>query len=352
MPGRPGRHGLWLAALAWIGLTGCFTREETSPHLTVRGKVRTGMRRPAPVTGASVGFYVPSAKRWVQIKFSPDSKLPNAVLTDAQGAYALTVQWEVLQDFVDRPVYLMASDASQSSTLLAEIPRNAIVEGGALELDLDPASTAAGLWHCPHGVFATPDYACPKEVTCQYPGGAGCWQDLEARESNAAVVNAIAGAVGQAPESTLPEPSPTDWGSWIRGLLDQPSVLGELNRILQGAGRWPVDPATVEKQVRAQPLPKVQPPTAEDLNDGSCGTPGTICSPGQTCVSSRNCIPSIFGGSCSCSTSSTQGTCQSNLAPTCSPPGGVCGDGKHGCCPGATCVKTVCEGSPSPSCPP
>ncbi len=87
-------------------------------------------------------------------------------------------------------------------------------------------------------------------------------------------------------------------------------------------------------------------------SDGGGGSGDSCTSSSQcgggVCLSSRNCIPSIFDGTCDCAGTASPGTCYS--VSSCSSSGGSCGDGVNACCVGLNCVMTTCE-APGQTCP-
>lgn len=97
------------------------------------------------------------------------------------------------------------------------------------------------------------------------------------------------------------------------------------------------DPSTVDQEIDQ--------PVDTEGGTGTGGEGATCTSSGDcsgSCFSTKSCVPSIFGGSCSCSGNSTSGQCSSK---SCNNAGGSCGDGVNGCCIGLACVNGTCEAS-------
>lgn len=311
----------------------------TVRSLTVRGKVNTGLINPQALAGGRVALISPGNGNWVRLLFGQNSKLPNIVKTGADGSYTYKIQYFWFESTTYEIFYVMVTDATGNFTLLAEIPENLVAENADINLDINPQTTAAGLWHCPHGDFSTPSYACPVGVTCQYPGGAPCYQNPNDSTDTTALLAAIDAAVDA---GHIAEPNPNNWDDFSTDLLAETDVLDALNDILNELGFWDITPQGVAKEIEEMTMPKIPEPTYMDNNDGSCGSQGNLCPSGQTCVSLRHCIPSIFDDTCSCSPETTDGACRA-LSVACSTSDGLCGNGTNACCQGYTCVNSRCQ---------
>lgn len=282
--------------LALMVLTTCTTKVGSARKMTIKGKAVKGIKTKTPVNAGYVGLVAPGPKKWQQIKFSQGSDVPNIVTTASDGTYTFTVEIEWFEELSFEPIYLSVSDAEGTYSLLSQVPNDLIVEDGNVTVDASPQTTMAGLWHCPHGVFTEPSYACPPGVTCQYPGGAPCYQDPEPSKTTADFVGAIDTAfIGQ----NLPDPDPTNWGDFSDKLLTDSTLLGILNAKLKELGFPEItDFKVLSTQISASKLYIVPKPTADDANDGT--TPGDTSGGSSSCSGTEQCSGyTSCGGACS-----------------------------------------------------
>lgn len=237
--------------------------------MTVRGKVTRDLANTQPLVNGRVELVAPGNGGWTRLLFSTNSKLPNIVRTGADGSFVYKIQWVWFESTTYKVFYVMVTDAAGTFTLAAQIPTDTIIKNGNLTLDINPQTTAAGLWHCPQGISSTPSFACPKTAVCQYPGGAPCYFDPQASLGIANLLTAIDTAID---DGHIAEPDPKLWSLFSLDLLSESEVLAALNNLLLNLGFWDIDPDAITDQIHDRSLPRIPEPTCTDNNDGSCTT--------------------------------------------------------------------------------
>ena len=141
------------ALMLICGMVACSTPSTTpsSRSFLIRGTVATGAHTRTPVSRGYVGLMLPG---WVVIKTT-------RVTTNTDGSYVLTltaVTAPVAFGFVPReyPIFIAASDAAQTLTMLSEIPKDVAIDGAELTIDINPTTTVASQMICPGGVYPPP----------------------------------------------------------------------------------------------------------------------------------------------------------------------------------------------------
>ena len=112
-----------------------------------------------PVANRPVRIVQPGRNGWTAVPVEP-------VMTDDNGDYTITVNVDVLTS--GGPVYIAATDPTESYPLMATIPGD-LIYAGTIELAIDRTTTAAAVMHCPGGMYPPPRgsycYSDPDEST-------------------------------------------------------------------------------------------------------------------------------------------------------------------------------------------
>jgi hypothetical protein len=282
--------------LAACGLTSCGVPKSSAPAtptFQVHGKVTVGLKQAAALGGAYVQRGFPAGSSWSRIGNEPGNGVANIATTAADGSFTYKIPLSMYSQDPDRPYYVMASDPGQTLTMVAILPFDLIAEDADIAIDINPATTVVGLWHCPNGVFSAPTFACPEGSSCQYPGGAPCYLDAEDSRDTRTIQTAVDTYIASGAPS---EPMAGDWPAVSGTLLASPQVLAALNGVLTAGGFWNVTSSAVSSQIGNVDLPIIPKPTWVDLNDGSCGAAGHYCASGEVCLSGSCAAVSGGGG--------------------------------------------------------
>lgn len=273
------------ALVPLIGLVACSGAVKT---MTLKGTAKTGVTSPAAVNKGLVSLMTPGQSGWERVVFEPGSEIPNIVTTAADGTFTFKVQfnwWEEVFTGEDRPVFLAVSDAKGTYTLMQQIGLDEVSVNAEVTMNPNPETTVAALWQCPHGVFASPQPACPSGAVCSASGGMPCYQ-LPAQsvktDEVAVQIKATVTAKG------IAEPDPTKWGEFSTTLLNADSALADKIKALLAEKGFTVE-ATIDStflsaNIAVHALPAVPVPTAADNNLPTTSSGGEgVCSDYVSC---------------------------------------------------------------------
>ena len=285
--------------------SGCTVPSTTNHTFVIRGKVATGAHTRTPVGGGYVEVLGPqgaNAGHWIGYGPPETSGLADMTTTSSDGTYSFTVDLDsVFTSHKGFPYFIAASDAGQTLTMLSEIPRDLIVEGAELTIDINPTTTAASQMICPGGAFPP-------------PANTWCYSDpATASVSNTGMIGILDTALSGT-EISLEPGSPPAWGTFASGFLNDPATFTEIKKNLAGQGITigAATPATIASSIAALPL--VHPAKASTTPPSSgggcklvwdCGT-STQC--GMVYGMMRGNAPQPDAATCA-STCSSQGAC-------------------------------------------
>lgn len=237
--------GAAFAGVVGVALLGACTEPEPEHTLVVRGRITTGAHAGKPLASAWVGILGPQGPKgghWIRYVSSSASGLANETLSSEDGTYRY--ETEVLGGTtVGIPYFIAVSDAEQTFTMLAELPRDLMVEGAEITIDVDPATTAASQLVCPGGVFPP-------------PAGAWCYSDPSRASTRSSELVGILREALAGSASTLETGTPPAWAPFLRGLLADPATLArvEANLVSGGITVGNATPASIAGSVAALPL--------------------------------------------------------------------------------------------------
>ncbi len=153
---------------------------------------------------------------------------------------------------------MAASDAGGTFTKMCIIPDDQITPQAFLNISVDDTTTAAGLMHCPGGVYPAP----PGDI---------CWVASNESTTIQNLYSSIDNHFAANP------PSGSDPATLLSDVLNDSSVLSSLNTMLQKNSIQPVASANdvVLMNQGGAPLPIVKPGTGADNTGGTGGTDNT-----------------------------------------------------------------------------
>lgn len=280
----------WLIALSILLSVLACSRTGTLKRMTLKGTAVKGIGTKTPVASGRVQLLVPGQRGWERVVFDEGSSIPNIVSTGTDGKFSFSVEfnwWEEVFVKEDRPVFLAVTDDSETYTLLNQVPIDLAVQDAELSLNPSPQTTVAALWQCPHGVFSSPQPACPPNVWCSYPGGSPCYQLADQSTTTTEMVNAIDTTVAA---SKIPDPDPTKLADFSTTLLNaDPTLIDKILANLAEKGfsvEVEVTATLFSSELTLNPVPFVPVATNDDLNEpASEDTSGGD----ETCTSYMSC---------------------------------------------------------------
>jgi hypothetical protein len=240
----------------------CACSSSTNAHtLVIRGRVATGAHTRTPVSGGYIGVLGPqgaNAGHWVRYASPSSSALP--AVTNSDGTYSYTVEVSRFSTTSKGfPFFIAVSDAAQTFTMLAEIPRDLIVEDADITIDINPTTTTASQMICPGGAFPP-------------PANTWCYSDpATASTSNTGLIDGLDNALGGT-LIALETGSPPDWNAFASGFLNDPPTFTAIKNNLSGRGIT-IDSAATPSGIASSiaPLPLIHPLTASTPPPPSSG---------------------------------------------------------------------------------
>ncbi len=308
----PMRTAVLSAAWVTAGLVASCSDVETVSDSTfiVRGKAMTGARTRSPVVGGYVGLVSPEPQQWMTLAFAAGSGVPNKAVTLADGSFTFKVETSAVTDAADYPIFLAVTDSAQTQTLISEIPRDLVVAGAQLQLDLNPTTTAASELICPGGVYPP-------------PSGAYCYSDPNHASSTRVSLIAIIDVSLAGTNGSLEASATLNWKSFMTTLLSDATAFSQLQSIATSAGLTSSSFTATAIPNAIIALPKVtQPIPGVDDNAPSESTSDGGCQASWSCGSSTQCA-TVMGGSSGTRTGFSERTscdawCAQNIPGNCS----------------------------------
>jgi len=272
-----------VASLMLCGTLACEDTSTPPPTFVIHGTVATGAHTRTPLSGGYVGLLMPQGAHgghWIGMGFDPSTGLASKTTIRADGTYTFTMDSPSFDATHDFPLFLAASDAAQTFTMLSEIPKDLGVAGADLAIDINPTTTIASEMICPGGVNPP-------------PGNTWCYSDPKTAGANEAAMIGILETALSGDLKDLETGSPPSWSSFASGFLNDPATFTEIKTNLTGQGITfgAATPTSIASTLATAPLPLVKPPGS----GGGGGPSGGGCRLVWDCGTSSQCA-SVYGG--------------------------------------------------------
>ncbi len=238
----------------------------------VSGTIATGAHTRTPLTGGWVGLVSPKGGPWIGLAPFGQTNI------DKDGTYYFRIFLSNIEALGDYPVFLAASDAGETFTMLAELPADLAKEDADVTIDINPTTTVASLMICPGGVYPP-------------PANAWCYSDPKTPStSNTGMISLLDQALAGSLISLQATPS-LQWGPFASGFLDDAPTFAAIKSNLtdQGIPLGTATPTSILSMMTAASLPVVR-LASSGGSSGSSGTSGTSgTSGGAGCVLKWDC---------------------------------------------------------------
>ncbi len=292
-----------LALLVLGGLSSCADVSGVPDKtLVVRGKVTTGTHTATAVSGGYVRLIMPQGTgggHWIGLDFGSQSGVPSKAVTNTDGSYTFTVDVTAIASITTFPIFLAASDSSQTLTMMAELPADLATDGALLSIDINPVSTAASQMICPGGVYPP-------------PANSWCYSDPNAASTQFSSLETILSNALNSNLSALSPGTPPNWTTFSSGFLNDPSTYTEIKQNLTGAGVTfgTATPSTMISSLASLPLVTKPTPADENSLPSGTGTSGS-CMLVWNCGNGASCT-SLYGSNTGSVAEPDAATCASN----------------------------------------
>jgi hypothetical protein len=277
--------------------------EATTRTLVVKGTVATGAHKRVPVSGGYVGLLMPQGPNgghWIGLGFTSASGLSSTTVIQPDGTYRFTVEVAAVEATEGYPIFVAASDASQTLTMLAELPKDTGVEGADLTIDINPTTTFASEMICPGGVSPP-------------PVNTWCYSDPKAPSVDDAELVALADGALATNLLQLEPGTPPRWATFAAGFLNDPATFAAIKANLTGHGVafGAATPASIVATLAGAALPLVKPPAPASSSSGGTSSGGGACKLVWNCGASSQCA-TVYGAKTGSAAQPDAATCQTN----------------------------------------
>jgi hypothetical protein len=291
---------LFLGLVLACVMASCIPETDSSTSIfVVKGTVSTGAHTRAPLAGGYVGIFLAEAngKPWTRLLFA-DVASTGTIKPD--GTYRFPVERWAMYFETNAPVFIAASDAAGTLTMIAEIPQDLSLEGAELTIDINPTTTVASQMICPGGVYPP-------------PANTWCYSDpntpsVDTAERISIIDDALAKNL-----IALETGSPPRWDTFARGFLNDPATFTALKDNLTGHGVpfGTATPASIAATIAAAPFPPVTAgSTSGSSSSGGSSSGGGSCKLVWDCRSSSHCAQ-VYGKPTGSAAQPNLATCQS-----------------------------------------